>query len=238
MITDSYTNDTEMPAFSALVVTPRRPIVVEVSHYAAGNPADDDEDGTPSRSGNSAGGGASGRRQFLTEAELAAIEALYARGITAVQIVDAFTSRGIKFSEASFRKYVQQGLLPRSRRVGRKGKYRGSLGVYPAKAVRRINSIKRLMVDGYTIEEISAQFLPYTTLVDSLGEVTEEILARLEAEVLTHPERRNLEDELDEVRRLSDELSTKLGELARRVTAPRAERTRLSGAAGSAEELL
>jgi len=68
-------------------------------------------------------------RALLKEEELRAIEGTYPHGITAVQIVDAFTSRGIKFSEASFRKYVQQGLLPRSRRVGRKGKHRGSLGV-------------------------------------------------------------------------------------------------------------
>ena len=52
-------------------------------------------------------------RRVLDEEELRAIETAHAEGLTAVQIVDAFTSRGIKFSEASFRKYVQQGLLPR-----------------------------------------------------------------------------------------------------------------------------
>ncbi len=98
--------------------------------------------------------GATSRAHLLKEEELRAIEGTYAEGITAVQIVDVFTSRGIKFSEASFRKYVQQGLLPRSKRVGRKGKHRGSLGVYPAKTIRRINSVKQLMADGYTIEEI------------------------------------------------------------------------------------
>src|SRR6185436_7910159 len=73
-------------------------------------------------------GGAGTRTALLTEEELRAIEGTYAEGITAVQIVEVFTSRGIKLSEASFRKYVQQGLLPRSKRVGRKGKHRGSLG--------------------------------------------------------------------------------------------------------------
>ena len=40
--------------------------------------------------------------------------------------------RGEPLSEATFRKYVQLGLLPRSVRVGRKGKHRGSQGLYPA----------------------------------------------------------------------------------------------------------
>jgi len=66
----------------------------------------------------SAGGGS--RSTVLDEEQLRAIETAHADGLTAVQIVDAFTSRGIKFSEASFRKYVQQNLLPRSKRVGRK----------------------------------------------------------------------------------------------------------------------
>ena len=83
-----------------------------------------------------AGGGA--RTTPLREEELRAIETSYGAGLTAVQIVDAFTSRNIKFSEASFRKYVQLGLLPRSKRVGRKGKHKGSMGMYPAKTIRLI----------------------------------------------------------------------------------------------------
>jgi hypothetical protein len=67
-----------------------------------------------------------------------------------------------------FRKYVQQGLLPRSRRVGRKGKNKGSLGLYPAKTVRRIDHVKRLMGEGYTIEQIQAQFLQFTDLVENV----------------------------------------------------------------------
>ena len=43
---------------------------------------------------------------FLSDAELRAIEDAYPNGITAAQIVEVFTSRGVKFSEASFRKYV------------------------------------------------------------------------------------------------------------------------------------
>jgi len=80
--------------------------------------------------------------------EFDALEAEHAGGISAVQIVDFFAPRGVKLAQATFRKYVQLGLLPRSRRVGEKGKHRGSKGLYPASAVRRIHLIKSLMTKG------------------------------------------------------------------------------------------
>ncbi|MDQ3366840.1 MAG: MerR family transcriptional regulator [Myxococcota bacterium] len=180
------------------------------------------------------------RPRLLKEDELRAIEGTYGDGITAVQIVDAFTSRGIKFSEASFRKYVQQGLLPRSKRVGRKGKHRGSLGVYPAKTVRRINAVKQLMVEGYTIEEIQGQFLLYTDLVEGIAEHLSELWSRLASDLVkTDPaERKELERELVDTRRDGDRVVERLGALARRVAAPRTDSLRLAGAAGGAEDLL
>ena len=181
------------------------------------------------------------RHSFLKEDELRAIEGTYADGITAVQIVDVFTSRGIKFSEASFRKYVQQGLLPRSRRVGRKGKHRGSLGVYPAKTVRRINDVKQLMADGYTIEEIQGQFLLYTDLVEGVAENLAELWTRMGgdvARVTSNHDKRELDKQLADARRDGDRLVERLGELTRRVAAPRTDSLRLAGAAGGAEDLL
>jgi hypothetical protein len=179
---------------------------------------------------------------LLTDAELRSIEDTYPNGITAVQIVEVFTSRGIKLSEASFRKYVQIGLLPRSRRVGRKGKHRGSLGVYPAKTVRRINTVKRLMAEGHTIEEIQGEFLLYTDLVEGLGETVTALLGRLERDVTGRaepdPDRYRLIREIAELRRVADDLVHRLEELARRVAAPRADKSRRTGAAGSAEDLL
>lgn len=177
---------------------------------------------------------------MLGEDELRAIEASHQAGITAVQIVEVFTSRGVKFSEASFRKYVQQGLLPRSRRVGRKGKHRGSLGVYPAKTVRRINAVKQWMSDGFTIEQIQGQFLLYTDLVEGITESLGELCDRLAAD-LAQPQhqadRKQLSKELGELRNDSDRLVERASELARRVATPESNSTR-SGAAGSAEELL
>jgi hypothetical protein len=180
------------------------------------------------------------RLALLKEEELRAIEGTYPEGITAVQIVDVFTSRGIKFSEASFRKYVQQGLLPRSKRVGRKGKHRGSLGVYPSKTVRRINAVKQLMADGYTIEEIQGEFLLYTDLVEGVAEHLTELWTRLAGDVtrLEPKTKRELERELADARRDGDRLVERLGDITRRVAAPRTDSLRLAGAAGGAEDLL
>lgn len=190
--------------------------------------------------GGAAGSGATGGKALLGEDELRAIEATHAGGITAVQIVEVFTSRGVKFSEASFRKYVQQGLLPRSKRVGRKGKHRGSLGVYPAKTVRRINAVKQWMSDGFTIEQIQGQFLLYTDLVEGIEEGLTELNERLSAD-LEQPQhaaqRRQLSKELGDLRFDSDRLIERANDLARRVATPTTTGTS-SGAAGSAEELL
>ncbi len=176
----------------------------------------------------------------IAEDDLRAVEGTYAEGITAVQVVDIFTSRGIKFSEASFRKYVQQGLLPRSRRVGRKGKHRGSLGVYPAKTIRRINAVKQLMTEGYTIEEIQGQFLLYTDLVESVSEGLTALWARLgmDAAKSDTSVRKELERELVDARRDGDRIVERLNDLARRIAAPRTDSLRLAGAAGGAEDLL
>lgn len=181
-------------------------------------------------------------RDQLTDAELRQIEDVYGDGITAVQIVEVFVSRGIRFSEATFRKYVQQGLLPRSKRIGRKGKNKGSLGMYPAKTVRRIDHVKRLMGDGYTIEEIQSQFLQFTDLVENVSEAVSELLDRLDENLaspnLEAPARRALAKEAADARRLGDDLVDRLTALTQRALAPRAAELRKSGAADAAEDLL
>jgi hypothetical protein len=205
----------------------RRPVLTEHASVR------DDEAPSPS-------GSSSARHGVLQEEELRAIEGVYADGITAVQIVDVFTSRGIKFSEASFRKYVQQGLLPRSRRVGRKGKHRGSLGVYPAKTIRRINHVKQLMADGYTIEEIQGQILLYTDLVETVDESLIQLWIRLADDIgrLDEKLQRELLKDLGDARKEGERLVKSLNALTRRVAAPRTDNLRLAGAAGGAEDLL
>src|SRR6516165_10478880 len=95
-----------------------------------------------------------GTEPMLSDKDLREIERTHPEGLTSKQIVDLFESRGVRFSEATFRKYVQLGLLPRSVRVGRKGKHQGSCGLYPATTARRILAIKKMMAEGHTIEDI------------------------------------------------------------------------------------
>jgi hypothetical protein len=87
----------------------------------------------------------------IDEATLSQIERSHARGLTSAEILDVFARHDIALSEATLRKYVQLGLLPRSVRVGKKGKHQGSQGVYPVGVVRQIVLIKQMMAESFTI---------------------------------------------------------------------------------------
>lgn len=117
---------------------------------------------------------------YWTPDALAEIEATYPEGITTQQIVDIFLSRGEKFTEATFRKYVQLGLLPRSVRVGRKGKHRGSKGLYPVSIIRQIDVIRRLMIQGLTIEEIQREFPFLGGDIDELSRQLKRVFSGIE----------------------------------------------------------
>lgn len=104
---------------------------------------------------------------LLRPDELDRIERDYPEGVSARVIVDIFKPRGVALSEATFRKYVQVGLLPRSRRVGRKGKHKGSQGVYPVESVRRINAIKQMMLQGHTLDEIRRSYMVVRNHMDT-----------------------------------------------------------------------
>jgi hypothetical protein len=121
-----------------------------------------------------------GLRGFLSDEEVRAVEQSCPQGITSAAIIDAFVSRGIRFSEATFRKYVQLGLLPRSHRVGSKGKHKGSRGIYPAGTVRQINDIRRMMSEDYTIEEIARRFAFVGGEVEELRRLIERVIDKLE----------------------------------------------------------
>ena len=125
----------------------------------------------------SPGGGATAH---FTEGELVEIEARFPEGLSTQEIVELFSARGERFSEATFRKYVQLGLLPRSVRVGRKGKHRGSQGRYPAGVVRQIESVRRLMAQGFTIQHIQREFLNLRGDIDALSRQLNQLLLNLE----------------------------------------------------------
>src|SRR5688572_33445778 len=95
----------------------------------------------------------------IDDGTLANLEQQYASGLTSSDLIDVCAAHGIQLTEATLRKYVQLGLLPRSVRVGRKGKHKGSLGLYPPRTLRQLVRIKEMMAKSYTIEEIRRDFL-------------------------------------------------------------------------------
>src|SRR2546421_12254551 len=137
--------------------------------------------------------------------EFDALEEQHPQGISATQIVDFFAPRGVKLPQPTFRKYVQLGLLPRSRRVGEKGKHRGSRGLYPATAVRRISLIKSLMDEGMTLEEIRHSFIFFRGQLDGVERALDDLFAALDKAIAAKVEikpsrRRELERRLDDGR--------------------------------------
>jgi hypothetical protein len=116
----------------------------------------------------------------FTEPELAELEARYPEGLSTQDVVELFSARGERLSEATFRKYVQLGLLPRSVRVGRKGKHRGSQGRYPASVIRQIDAVRALMARGYTIQDIQRELLSLRTDIDAVGRQLSQVLSNME----------------------------------------------------------
>ncbi len=147
---------------------------------------------------------------LLSEQDLAQIERTYPNGLTSSQIISIFQNRGARLSEATFRKYVQLGLLPRCTRVGSKGKHRGSHGVYPCATVRRIDSIKRLMASSYTIEEIQRSFNNFKQQIEVIESALEDLFKGFERELaqprFDHSRRRTIHQDLWNARKTANDL--------------------------------
>jgi hypothetical protein len=169
----------------------------------------------------------SAREPLLGDDDLNQIERAHPGGLTSKQIVDLFESRGIRLSEATFRKYVQLGMLPRSRRVGQKGKHRGSCGIYPPVTVRRINAIKRLMAASYTIEDIQQSFFRFQNEIETLERGIRELLSGFERELrephLDRSRKRSLTRELEHTKKAAGELVRRIVGLERQITRPPAK---------------
>ncbi|MFZ5471257.1 MAG: MerR family transcriptional regulator [Myxococcota bacterium] len=152
---------------------------------------------------------------LLGPEEIERIEKEHPAGLPARAILEIFRPKGVRFSEATFRKYVQAGLLPRSRRVGRKGKHRGSQGVYPVEAVRRINAIKKMMAEGMTLDDIRRSFIFFKNHIDQLDRDIAEVLDGFAGELTSRPfqddRRREL---LGKIETLRDRASALVREVA------------------------
>jgi hypothetical protein len=193
------------------------------------------------------GSSATARGGLLEEQEIAEIERAWPNGLTSRQIVDVFETRGIRFSEATLRKYVQLGLLPRSVRVGRKGKHRGSCGLYPALVIRRVNTVKGMMAEDRTIEEIQRSFARFQDDIDSVQKELRELLAGLEREAKTPggsagagddaDQRRAIENEIIEAKKAVGELVRRISSLERRISARAADSSSAGPAVGGGSDL-
>lgn len=119
----------------------------------------------------------------LTRMELACIELDWPDGLTTSQILELFEQRGFRLTEATIRKYVERGLLPQSRRVGRAGgSHTGSVGLYPACTVRLIVEIRKLMHDGFPIAQIADE-LRNAVALSKLDATAARFFSRLASEV-------------------------------------------------------
>lgn len=176
----------------------------------------------------------------LTETQLREIEAAAPEGLSSQDLVTAFASREVKFTEATLRKYVQLGLVPRSRRVGRKGKHLGSRGIYPVRAVRRINAIKKLMAEHYTIEEIQARFLTFKDRIEVLDEAVAELIRLFEEKIAERSpsERERLAGELESIRTSSSSLLEAVNRLEKLIAGHIDGSRPRSGGVASPTELL
>jgi DNA-binding transcriptional MerR regulator len=160
--------------------------------------------------------------ELLTEEQLQEIERTAPDGLTSRQIVDVFTARGIRFSEATLRKYVQLGLLPRSVRVGVKGKHQGSHGLYPANVVRRVNLVKAMMAENLTIEEIQRSFVRFKDEIDGIEKSLRGLMASFEREAkgtaLDEARRAELEREIVDAKQAAGELVRRISTLESRLS--------------------
>lgn len=150
------------------------------------------------------------QKRLLNEQDLVRIEKAHPRGLTSAQIINIFQSTGARLSEATFRKYVQLGLLPRSKRVGSKGKHKGSHGIYPCATVRRINVIKRLMASSYTIEEIQRSFANFKQQIDDIEAALDDLFKGFERELgrpqFDRSRSRGLTSDMDQAKKLAEQL--------------------------------
>jgi DNA-binding transcriptional MerR regulator len=177
---------------------------------------------------------------LLSEAQIREIEAANAEGLTSQELVRVFEDRRVRFSEANLRRYVQLGLVPRSRRIGHKGMHQGSHGLYPVRAVRRINLIKKLMGERYSLEEIQQKFLAFQDDIEVLDEASLKLLESFEGRIVEQPagpRRDRLFAELESVKRAAKDLLDAVQRLERILVPAAGGRPRGGGVADPTELL-
>jgi hypothetical protein len=152
---------------------------------------------------------------------LAQLEKAHAAGLSSAEILDVFARHDVQLSEATLRKYVQLGLLPRSVRVGRKGKHQGSQGIYPVSVVRQVLRIKQMMAESYTIDQIQREFLFIRSEVEQLESMLTRIFKTLDGVLKERKAERVssvVQRDVGDARSLSKELMARLEAIETKLT--------------------
>lgn len=152
--------------------------------------------------------------------EVKRLERAHPEGLSAGAVIELLRQRGITLAEATFRKYVQLGLLPRSRRVGRKGKHRGSHGLYPVAVVGRLAQIRQLMETGLTLEEIQSSAVAFENELDAVRGAADAMLARLDGQVVARGRQPAAVKRVQLLRAQADELTKAFEEATRELCPP------------------
>ena len=126
---------------------------------------------------------------------------------------------------------MQLGLLPRSVRVGRKGKHRELVRALPSLVIRRVNLVKGMMAEDRTIEEIQRSFARFKDEIESVQKELRDLIASFEREAKapgggagdSADARRAIEEELVEAKRAAGELVRRISSLERRISARSAD---------------
>lgn len=106
------------------------------------------------------------------------------RWLSLQEIIDILQEKHeIQLTESSFRKYVQLELLPRSKRIGKKGKHKGSSGIYPASIIERFLLIRKLMAEDLTLEEIRENTVFYLNKSEAIADNVAELISHIVAEM-------------------------------------------------------
>lgn len=160
----------------------------------------------------------------VAESVLLEVERDHQDGITSADLLAFFASQNVRFGEATLRKWVQLGLLPRSVRVGQKGKHQGSKGKYPVRVVRLILRIKELMARDLTIEEIQNKYLFVRGDIEAMQTSLDKIFTTLDGIVKEGGDRevavRAVQSDIEEVRTAAQTLVERLERIEKRLTPP------------------
>jgi DNA-binding transcriptional MerR regulator len=164
--------------------------------------------------------------EYLDEHEIEELSKHYKSGITSSQVITIFRDKGVRFSEATFRKYVQLGLLPRSRRVSAgSGRHRGSKGIYSGRVIKNINDIKRMMSEGLTLDDISRASQKYAREIRGIDSGLQQIFKTMSTEIdgprFDLSLKPMVETEIENAKESARQLIGKLEDIEKTLTRPR-----------------